>query len=65
MKVFNLVIVLKNKSNKMKGGPKVSLDTKVGQIKPEEFKSQMQEPVAANKVTSLKVRGARCPQTPC
>ena len=49
----------------MKGGAKVSLDTKVGQIKPEEFKSQMQEPVAANKVTSLKVRGARCPQTPC
>ena len=43
----------------MKGAKgSISLDTKVGQIKPEEFKRQMQEPVAANKVTSLKVRGA-------
>ena len=31
------------------------LDAKVGQVKPEEFKSQMNEPMAANKVTSLKV----------
>ena len=48
----------------MKGAKGISLDTKVGQIKPEEFKSQMQEPVAANKVTSLKVRGAQFPQPP-
>ena len=39
----------------MASKPKFSLDTKVGQVKAEDFKKSMNEPVAANKTTSLKV----------